>query len=134
MSVASPVLAPSAPSSTSGRKFIAPFCAAGVLTVALALAGAIGAIQKGQTAPRAVIMTAVLMAGVMGLAAVAYLLLVRQHAQPSTTGLAFLCASAVSLLAFYFFWVSSYVFFPADILIWSEGDFINDIIKFTVGY
>jgi hypothetical protein len=30
--------------------------------------------------------------------------------------------------------VSFYVSFPADILIWSEGDFVNDIVKFRVGY
>ena len=46
----------------------------------------------------------------------------------------FLATASVLLLAGYFYWVSWYVSFPADILIWSEGDFVNDIIKFSAGY
>ena len=38
------------------------------------------------------------------------------------------------LLAIYFFWVQWYVFFPADIWIWSEGDFVSDRLKFLTGY
>ena len=45
-----------------------------------------------------------------------------------------IAAIAVALTAVYLFWVSYYVFFPADILIWSESDFVNDILKFRLGY
>jgi hypothetical protein len=41
---------------------------------------------------------------------------------------------SVLLLASYFFSVSGYVVFPGDFLTWSEGDFVNDILKFSVGY
>jgi hypothetical protein len=45
-----------------------------------------------------------------------------------------LATVSVLLVAVYLYWVSFYVLFPADILIWSESDFINDILKFRVGY
>jgi hypothetical protein len=41
---------------------------------------------------------------------------------------------SILLVAVYLFWISSQIFFPADILIWSESDFINDILKFRTGY
>jgi hypothetical protein len=47
---------------------------------------------------------------------------------------AILIAVAVICVAIYFFWVKDLVIFPADILIWSESDFINDILKLRIGY
>jgi hypothetical protein len=91
-------------------------------------------VQAGRPAPRAVLLTGVLISALLFLVPSIYLLRRGLAARPGTAGLTFLSACSVSLLGIYFFWVSSYVFFPADILIWSEGDFINDIIKFTVGY
>jgi hypothetical protein len=35
---------------------------------------------------------------------------------------------------FYFCWVNASVFFPADILMWAETDFVNDILKFRLGH
>jgi hypothetical protein len=75
-------------------------------------------------------MFAALLMAALGL----YLARARGNVRPDTGGLVFLCGCAVLLLAAYFYWVSWYVWFPADILIWSEGDFVNDIIKFSVGY
>jgi hypothetical protein len=40
----------------------------------------------------------------------------------------------VVLVAIYLYWISFRVNFPADILIWSESDFVNDILKFRLGY
>jgi hypothetical protein len=45
-----------------------------------------------------------------------------------------LASVGITLLAFYLTWVSHHVEYPADILMWAEGDFVNDIIKFRVGY
>jgi hypothetical protein len=64
----------------------------------------------------------------------AYLVLWRNAAVPGRAGLIALAAVGASLVTFYAVWVSHYVEFPADILIWSEGDFVNDIVKFRAGY
>jgi hypothetical protein len=40
----------------------------------------------------------------------------------------------VLLLTIYFYQVSFWVSFPADFLIWSESEFVSDILKFRVGY
>jgi hypothetical protein len=58
----------------------------------------------------------------------------RRAAVPGRAGLIVLAAVGAVLLSFYLAWVSRYVEFPADILIWSEGDFVNDIVKFRIGY
>jgi hypothetical protein len=63
-----------------------------------------------------------------------YLLRMRSRAKAATAALAFLTSCAVVLLAIYFFRTAWYVFFPADFLVWPEGDFVNDILKFSVGY
>jgi hypothetical protein len=114
----------------------AAIAAAAVLIIALALAECIHALQAPlQQQPERAVLAAGLLLGLI-LAAVpgVYVLRAPRIARPETAGLAFLSAWAVVLLAIYFFWVSSYVFFPADILIWAEGDFVNDILKFSVGY
>jgi hypothetical protein len=107
---------------------------AGALAVALALAGCIGLVQAGKQGERAVLATVYFLLTVLVVAPVAYLLRRGRHSRPGTLGLSLLTACAVSLLGIYFFWVASYVTFPADMLIWSEGDFVNDILKFSVGY
>jgi len=58
----------------------------------------------------------------------------RSAAVPRRAGLLVLAGTGMALAAFYLAWVSHYVEFPADILIWSEGDFVNDIVKFQIGY
>jgi hypothetical protein len=63
-----------------------------------------------------------------------YLLCRRSQADPSSFGLIVLSSFSVLLLSVYIYRISFIVLFPADILIWSESDFINDILKFRVGY
>jgi hypothetical protein len=121
---------------TAAGPFRAAISAVVVLCVSLALAWFTHAVQASfhtQT-ERAVLATGFFFALILAAVPGAYLLYRRRSAQPETAGLAFLSACAVSLLAIYFFWVSAYLFFPADILTWSEGDFVNDILKFSVGY
>jgi len=108
---------------------------AAVLTIALAMAASIYAVQAKQPQPeRAVLEIAALFALILAAVPGGYLLRTRGNAQPGTAGLMFLGTTCVLLLAVYFFWVSWYVFFPADFLIWSEGDFVNDTLKASVGY
>jgi hypothetical protein len=110
--------------------------AALVLCIAIALARLIYVIQAPlRLRPeRAVSIIAVLFAAILILVPGAYILRAGRKSSPATAGLLFLSACSVLLLSIYFFQVSWYVFFPADIWIWSEGDFINDILKFSTGY
>lgn len=64
----------------------------------------------------------------------AYLAKKRDQAKPREAALIVIAAVGVLLAACYFFQTSFYVFFPADIFIWSEGDFVNDIVKFRQSY
>ena len=120
--------------STGAHRFAPAISSAGVAAAAVALAGCIELLQGGQPPEKAVLNTGILLAAILAAAPGIYVLRKRSSALPGTAGLAFLTACGISLLAIYFFWVSSYVFFPADFLIWSEGDFLNDILKFSVGY
>ena len=43
-------------------------------------------------------------------------------------------SAGVAMVASYLFGVSGYLFFPADFLLWSETDYVNDILKFRSGY
>jgi len=63
-----------------------------------------------------------------------YLLQQRRFADPRVLGWLALTGGSIVLVSTYLYWVSFYVRFPADILIWSESDFVNDILKFRVGY
>jgi hypothetical protein len=109
---------------------------AATLALALALTATIRAIQGPfQKEPeKAVSLTAVLFLAIIAAGPVFYLLRMRRKARPQTVALLFLAGSALVLLATYFFRIVGYVFFPADILIWSESDFVNDILKFSHGY
>jgi hypothetical protein len=79
-------------------------------------------------------LSAALCAAVLAIPLGIYLARARRKAQPATAGLAVLTTCAIILLGIYFFWVSGYLLFPADFLIWTESDFVNDILKFYVGY
>jgi len=120
--------------SVTAHRFAPAIHSVGVVVAALALAGCFALLQAGRSPEKAVLNIAFLLAVILAAVPAAYVLRKRSGALPGTAGLAFLTACGISLLAIYFFWVSSYVFFPADILIWSEGDFLNDILKFSVGY
>ncbi len=107
-----------------------------MLATSLALAGCIQAIGThfGNRPEKAVSLTGVLFAAILAIATGGYLLRLGRKARPETAGLVFLASCSGLLLATYFFCTSGYIFFPADILVWSEGDFVNDILKFKVGY
>ena len=113
----------------------AALAAVAVLAIAMVLAGLIQAIQaRQQSNERAVLIVGLLFAAILAAAPAWYISRMRRHAQPETAGLAFLSTLAVLLVAVYLFWVRWYVFFPADIWIWAEGEFVNDTLKFSVGY
>ena len=105
-----------------------------MLVAALALAVSIGIVQRGRSAEGAVMLTGLMISSLLIAVPGIYLLRHGRNARPGVAGLTFLGACAVCLLGIYLYWVSSYVFFPADALIWAEGDFVNDILKFSVGY
>ena len=63
-----------------------------------------------------------------------YLLIRKKASNPWTLSSIIIGVVSILLIAVYLFWISSQVFFPADILIWSESDFVNDILKFQTGY
>ncbi len=107
---------------------------AGVLAVALALADGIHALQVGRQPEKAVLVVGIVFAAMLAAIPCFYVLRMRRQAEPGMVGLIFLATCSILLLAIYFFWVSWYVFFPADFLIWSEGDFVNEMLKFSVGY
>lgn len=63
-----------------------------------------------------------------------YLLARRGAAEIAQIGLIFIGTIAALLVACYFFQVSFYVNFPGDFFIWSESEYVNDILKFRAGY
>jgi hypothetical protein len=65
---------------------------------------------------------------------VIYSLIRRKFPTPSQTGFYLLLAISLALLAIYFYWISSQVFFPSDILNSSESIFVTDLIKTAKGY
>jgi hypothetical protein len=70
----------------------------------------------------------------IGLTSGAYIVLSRRRCNPAILGLILLTTLSVLLVSVYLYWVSFYVLFPADILLWSESDFVNDVLKFRIGY
>jgi hypothetical protein len=50
--------------------------------------------------------------------------------------LSMICVGTVVVLlaACYLYWAGICITFPADFLIWSESDYVNDILKFRAGY
>jgi len=83
---------------------------------------------------RAVMIIGVLFAILFILPPAVYLISKRRLASPWRLGLILIATISVLLVSVYIYWVSSFVLFPADILTWSEGDFVNDILKFRLSY
>src|SRR5579862_5616930 len=108
MKTASPTLTEVIRHPATSNRSIVSICATGVLTMALVLARGIGALQAGQPAERAVLLTGVVLAGILGGCAAAYFLSVREAARPGDASLVCLSACAFVLVAIYFFWVASY--------------------------
>jgi hypothetical protein len=73
--------------------------------------------------------------GLLGLLGIGGYLAARwRDLRPATLALACLATVTLLLTATYFYAIGSAVRFPADILLWSEGDFVSDIVKFRIGY
>jgi hypothetical protein len=63
-----------------------------------------------------------------------YLTVRRGAAEIAELGLIIVSTIGVLLVACYLFQASFYVNYPGDFLIWSESDFVNDILKFRQNY
>lgn len=83
---------------------------------------------------RAVVAVGALLAALLVVPAAVYLAWWRRRADPAKLGLIVLATMGVLLVAIYLYWVSSSVLYPADVLIWSETEFVKDIIKLRTGY
>lgn len=132
----SDVLSPRRPERQGESTAKVAAAASGVLGVSLVLAWCIRGLQSlfVQQNERAVMATGILFAAILAAALAAYFLRMGSWSRPRAAGLVVLSVICLLLMATYFFVISPYVFFPADFLIWSEGDFVNDIVKFTTGY
>ena len=113
----------------------------GTLAGLAALAGAVGAALLAglvhQAAPageeRAVALVGVSYAALAAAALGLFALVRRRTLTASGLGLAALLVAAVLLVGSYLYWASSALFYRADILIWSESPFVNDILKLRLG-
>jgi hypothetical protein len=83
---------------------------------------------------RRVMATAVIFLLLLVAPPAAYLLKRRRAAEPRQAALLLLVAATVLMCGAWLYSTLPAILFPADILIWSESDFVNDIIKFRVGY
>ncbi len=82
----------------------------------------------------AVILVAAYLVTVIIIPLICVALFHRKLPSPEQVGFYLLLAVSLALLAIYFYWISAEVFFPADILIWSESDFVSSLIKIATGY
>lgn len=95
------------------------------------LAGALSVLVSRINSPNVTLLFyGVLAAGVP----TTYLLITRQAADLRRLFFLTFATACVLAVAGYFKWVAPWVSFPADIWLWSESDFVNDIIKFRTGY
>ncbi len=83
---------------------------------------------------RRVLATAVMFLLLLVAPPAAYVLRRRRSAEPGQTALLLLVPATVLMCGTWLYSTLPAILFPADILIWSESDFVNDIIKFRTGY
>jgi hypothetical protein len=83
---------------------------------------------------RAVQWIGVIFLAVIVLTLAFHLILHRRALNPPVLGLLALTSLGMLLVAAYLYWVSLYVIFPADILIWAESPFVMDVLKLRLGY
>ena len=108
----------------------------GALAAAFALA-VIAAATKGVlrgSSERLLLLVPATSLILLPLAAVVHALVRRRAIDPWRLAILSLVGIAVVVSALDLRWLWAHVSFPADILIWSEGDFVNDILKLRVGY
>src|SRR5262245_58225574 len=74
------------------------------------------------------------LAVLMTLPAAMHVLRLRNAADPLRTSILAVLGVLMVLAGVYLYRAMTQVLFPADIFIWSENDFVNDIIKLRVGY
>lgn len=106
------------------------------LLAALPLAFLIGRITAlvPDQPEKAVTIVGVLLLLLIPVPAVAYAVASRGTVKPARVALLVLLSVTVLVTAIDLHWLSAQVMFPADILIWSESDFVNDILKLRIGY
>lgn len=111
-----------------------PGIAALVATTAVALIVA-GVNSAYATAPVRAVTVIALVCGICALVPPAVLWIVRKRAAtPEDLALMLLLAGLVILCGITAYQLWGIVSYPADFLVWSEGDFVNDIIKLRTGY
>ena len=106
-----------------------------VLAAAVALAMGISAVQAlFPTSPEgAVAATGLLCLACLGAGLGVYSVVRRSRMLPAELCLVAFVMVGIALAGVYLFWASAAVFQRADILLWSESPFVNDIIKLRVG-
>ncbi len=72
-------------------------------------------------------------AAFIGLPVVMYLARRRRAASPRRAGLLVLAGGGSALVAFYLTWTGYHVEYPGDFLMFAEGDFVNEMVKFRTG-
>ncbi len=110
----------------------------GMILILVSVAGA-GAIRWLGTADpsqpeRPILLAAAAAAAGVIIPVAIYLGMRRRAAVPGRAALIFLAGAGTALAAFYLTWVSYYVEYPADFLMFAEGEFVNDIVKFRTGH
>lgn len=111
------------------RHGVGPLLAGGVLALGIALAS--GLLLSRVASPAGQSVSACALAAVL---MVAYSFAKPGTLHTQTVVFAGLASACTVLTAWYFQWVIPWVSFPADMWIWSESDFVNDIIKVRTGY
>jgi hypothetical protein len=108
---------------------------AAALLAAIPLAAVALAIHRANPArpERAVLLTGAWFGAVLLGVLVAQLVRRRGTPLPSRIGFVVLATTLTLAVAAYLVWIASQVGYRADILIWSESPFVNDIIKFRAG-
>lgn len=124
--------------SESGRPTFLGYFIPGVLVLvsAVPIAWAMDYLSKRFTgSPEISVFVIGILSGlILLIPAVIYLAKNHEHLNPGNLGLIVLVSILAILVAIYIFQVFDEVFLPADILIWSESDFVNDVLKHRVGY
>lgn len=83
---------------------------------------------------RSVLVVLELFALILVIPTLIYIILKRRSVDQGSLALIILITVSLLLVSIYLFRVFFYISFPADILLWTESDFVNDILKFRTGY